>query len=119
MNKKGGGLSLSGITNKDKSDLKKSLPLEYDYVAVSFVQDEKDINEIKKILKNKDVKIIAKIERNEAIKNIDKITKAADGLLVARGDLGVEMVLSSFQRHKNYSLEKRYHLTKLLLLQRK
>ena len=51
VNKKGGGLSLSGITQKDKSDLKKSLALEYDYVAVSFVQDEKDINDIRKIVK--------------------------------------------------------------------
>ena len=46
VNKKGGGLSLSGITQKDKSDLKKSLLLEYDYVAVSFVKDDKDINDM-------------------------------------------------------------------------
>ena len=59
---------------KDKSDLKKSLSLEYDYVAVSFVKDDKDINDIRKIIRHKDIKIIAKIERNEAIKNIDKIT---------------------------------------------
>ena len=91
LNKKGGGLSLSGITSKDKSDIKKSLSYEYDYIAVSFVKDDKDILEIKNILKNKDVKVIAKIERNEALKNIDKITKASDGLLVARGDLGVEI----------------------------
>ena len=82
---------MSGITQKDKSDLKKSLTLEYDYVAVSFVKDENDINDIRKIVKNKDIKIIAKIERNEAIKKIDRITKSADGLLVARGDLGVEI----------------------------
>ena len=47
VNKKGGGLSLSGITQKDKSDLKKLL-LEYDYVAVSFVKDDKDINDSRK-----------------------------------------------------------------------
>ena len=116
VNKKGGGLSLSGITNKDKSDLKKSLALEYDYVAVSFVKDEKDINEIKKILKNKDVKIIAKIERNEAIKNIDKITRAADGLLVARGDLGVEIGIEQLPATQKLLIRKAISFDKIVIV---
>ena len=116
LNKKGGGLSLSGLTNKDRTDLKKSLLYEYDYVAVSFVKDEKDINEIKKIVKNKDVKIIAKIERNEAVKNIDKITRSADGLLVARGDLGVEIGIEQLPATQKLLIRKAISFDKIVIV---
>ena len=116
LNKKGGGLSLSGITAKDKSDLKKSLSYEYDYIAVSFVKDEKDILVIKNIIKNKDVKVIAKIERNEAIKNIDKITKASDGLLVARGDLGVEIGIEQLPAAQRFLIRKAISFDKLAIV---
>ena len=116
VNKKGGGLSLSGITQKDKTDLKKSLSLEYDYVAVSFVQDESDINNIRKIVKKKDIKIIAKIERNEAIKKIDKITKAADGLLVARGDLGVEIGIEQLPATQKLLIRKAISFDKIVIV---
>ena len=75
LNKKGGGWSLSGITAKDKSDLKKSLSYEYDYIAVTFVKDEKDITVIKNIIKKKEGKVIAKIERNEEKKKKEKKKK--------------------------------------------
>tara|TARA_Y100000992_G_scaffold142207_1_gene94378 strand:- start:3035 stop:4474 length:1440 start_codon:yes stop_codon:yes gene_type:complete len=116
LNKKGGGLSLSGITAKDKSDLKKSLSYEYDYIAVSFVKDEKDILEIKNIIKNKDIKVIAKIERNEALKNIDKITKASDGLLVARGDLGVEIGIEQLPAAQRFLIRKAISFDKLAIV---
>ena len=116
LNKKGGGLSLSGITAKDRSDLKKSLSYEYDYIAVSFVKDEKDITVIKNIIKNKDVKVIAKIERNEAIKNIDKITKASDGLLVARGDLGVEIGIEQLPAAQRFLIRKAISFDKLAIV---
>lgn len=116
LNKKGGGLSLSGITAKDKSDLKKSLSYEYDYIAVSFVKDEKDILEIKHIIKNKDIKVIAKIERNEALKNIDKITKASDGLLVARGDLGVEIGIEQLPAAQRFLIRKAISFDKLAIV---
>ena len=116
VNKKGGGLSLSGITQKDKNDLKKSLALEYDYVAVSFVKDETDINNIRKIVKKKDIKIIAKIERNEAIKKIDKITKAADGLLVARGDLGVEIGIEQLPATQKLLIRKAISFDKIVIV---
>ena len=116
LNKKGGGLSLSGITAKDKSDLKKSLRYEYDYIAVSFVKDEKDILAIKNIIKNKDIKVIAKIERNEAIKNIDKITKVSDGLLVARGDLGVEIGIEQLPAAQRFLIRKAISFDKLAIV---
>ena len=116
LNKKGGGLSLSGITSKDKTDLRKSLSFEYDYLAVSFVKDEKDIQEIKKIIKNKDIRIISKIERNEALKNIDKITKESDGLLVARGDLGVEIGIEQLPAAQKFLIRKAISFDKLVIV---
>ena len=116
LNKKGGGLSLSGITAKDKSDLRNSLSYEYDYIAVSFVKDEKDILAIKNIIKNKDIRVIAKIERNEALKNIDKITKASDGLLVARGDLGVEIGIEQLPAAQRFLIRKAISFDKLAIV---
>jgi len=91
LNKKGGGLSLKGLTAKDQSDLKQAIKYDIDYVAVSFVRDKNDLLDIKKIIKNKKIGIIAKIERSEALENIDSILDHSDGILIARGDLGVEL----------------------------
>ncbi len=80
------------ITAKDKKDLKFGIKQGVDYVALSFVKDDKDIKQLRKLIpKSRPIKIIAKIERAEAVKNYDKILKAVDGIMVARGDLGVEL----------------------------
>lgn len=82
------------ITEKDRADLIFGLKHEVDYVALSFVKSEKDIMELRKLIdknKQKEVQIIAKIERHEAIENLKAIANAADGLMVARGDLGIEI----------------------------
>lgn len=91
LNKKGGGLSVKGLTNKDISDLKKAIKLDIDYVAVSFVKNKDDLIAVKKITDKKKIGLIAKIERNEALENIDSILDHSDGILIARGDLGVEI----------------------------
>jgi len=91
LNKKGGGLSLKGLTKKDIADLKKAIKLDIDYIAVSFVRDKNDLIAVKKITDKKNIGLIAKIERNEALANIDSILDHSDGILVARGDLGVEL----------------------------
>lgn len=62
-----------------------------DYLAASFVQRARDITQVRDLLKNRDIEVIAKIETREAVKNLDELIKAADGVMVARGDLGVEM----------------------------
>lgn len=85
------------ITETDRKDIEFALNLGIDYVAVSFVKNSGEINKLKKFLKSRDhsdVKVIAKIENREAVQNIDHIIEAADGLMVARGDLGVELPLS-------------------------
>ena len=83
-------LKTSPLTLKDKSDLKFILKNQIDWVALSFVQKLSDVLEVKKIIKNKK-SIISKIEKPSAIKQLDEIIKASDGIMVARGDLGVEL----------------------------
>ena len=61
-----------------------------DWVALSFVQQEDDVLKLKKII-NKKALVMAKIEKPSAVKNLDSIIKASDGIMIARGDLGVEM----------------------------
>ena len=78
------------MTNKDKADLQKALEMNVDWVALSFVQQAEDIIKLKKIVDGKAM-IMAKIEKPSAVKNIDEIIKVADGIMIARGDLGVEM----------------------------
>jgi len=83
-------LPISSLTSKDESDLNKALEMGVDWIALSFVQTHKDIEELRKLVGNK-VSIMAKIEKPSAVKNVDKIIDASDGLMIARGDLGVEL----------------------------
>ena len=83
-------LPIDSMTNKDRADLQKALEMNVDWVALSFVQQAEDIIKLKKIVDGKAM-IMAKIEKPSAVKNIDEIIKVADGIMIARGDLGVEM----------------------------
>ena len=85
-------LSVSAITKKDIEDIKFGKKLDVDIIAVSFVRDPNDIKKVKE-LADKNIKIIAKIELKNAVKNLDSIIDEADGVMVARGDLGVQMEL--------------------------
>ena len=116
VNKKGGGLSLRGLTDKDLSNLKQVLSLDVDYIAVSFVKDEKDIMKVRKILKKKNIGIIAKIERAEALKKIDQIAKVSDGILVARGDLGVEIGIEQLPAVQDEIIRKSISLDKIVIV---
>merc|ERR1711991_415177 len=78
------------LTEKDVRDLKFCLDLSLDYIALSFVQKAKDINDLKKYV-GKQTGIMAKFEKPMAIKNMDEILQHCDAAMVARGDLGVEM----------------------------
>ena len=83
-------LPLSSITTKDKMDLQKALDMGVDWIALSFVQTKDDILELRKIV-NKKAMIMAKIEKPTALKNLESILKVSDGVMIARGDLGVEL----------------------------
>lgn len=86
-------ISLPSMTEKDHRDLKFLLSTPVNWIALSFVRKAEDIEEVKDILLQNDhpAKVIAKIEKPEAVKNIKKIIKASNGIMIARGDLGVEM----------------------------
>ncbi|MEW6088745.1 MAG: pyruvate kinase [bacterium] len=86
-------VNLPAITQKDRDDIRFGLENKVDFIALSFVREAKDIRQLKKLIGNKagKVKIIAKIEDQEGVKNIDEIIEVSDGIMVARGDLGVEI----------------------------
>ncbi|NQT84245.1 pyruvate kinase [bacterium] len=90
-------LGLRALTVKDRRDLRFGLENDVDFVALSFVRTASDVKKLRKIIAaaGKDIPIIAKIERREALDNLESVAKEADGLMVARGDLGVETDLES------------------------
>ncbi|MCA1798865.1 MAG: pyruvate kinase [Xanthomonadaceae bacterium] len=93
INRQGGGLSAGALTEKDRADIKTAAMLGCDYVAVSFPRTAADIEEARTLLNEAGSKagIVAKIERAVAVVNIEEITRAADVVMIARGDLGVEI----------------------------
>ncbi len=93
INRQGGGLSAKALTDKDKSDIIIAAEIEADYLAVSFPRSAEDIHEARALLRAAGGHggIIAKIERAEAVENIEEIIEASDAIMVARGDLGVEI----------------------------
>ncbi|MCP5100190.1 MAG: pyruvate kinase [Chloroflexi bacterium] len=93
VNAPGTELPISSITEKDVVDLALVCKLELDYVALSFVRTAEDIHELRGLMADKGIQIpiIAKIEKSEAIEHLEEIRDVADGIMVARGDLGIEV----------------------------
>jgi pyruvate kinase len=93
INLKGGGLSAPALTDVDRENIKLAAELDIDFLAVSFVRTGEDIEEARRLFEEAggNGQIVAKIERSEAVEDIDSIIAAADVIMVARGDLGVEM----------------------------
>ena len=87
-------IHLPALTEKDISDLEFAVKNDFDYIAASFVRRAADVQAVREVLDSfggQDVKIISKIENQEGVDNIDEILEASDGIMVARGDLGVEI----------------------------
>lgn len=93
VNVPGGELSFPYLSEQDISDLEFGCELGVDFIAASFTRNAQDVNDIRALLNKhgSTAKIIAKIESTQGIKNIDEIIEAADGIMVARGDMGVEL----------------------------
>jgi len=103
LNSPTASISLSPLTPKDIADLKFGLKNHVDFVALSFVRKASDINDLKELItaQKNHAKVIAKIERHEAMNNLEAIVKATDGIMVARGDLGVEIPLEQVPLAQN------------------
>jgi pyruvate kinase len=108
INLPGTTLSVPALTDKDKVDLEFGLSIGVDYVALSFVRSPKDIDDIKALINahGKATPVIAKIEKHEAIEHIDAILEKTDGIMVARGDLGVEVPLEEVPLHQKMLVNK-------------
>ncbi|OGI51986.1 MAG: pyruvate kinase [Candidatus Muproteobacteria bacterium RIFCSPHIGHO2_12_FULL_60_33] len=93
INRQGGGLSAAALTDKDREDIKSAVKIQADYLAISFPRSAADVEEARKLFHAAGGKggIIAKIERAEAVQNIEEIIKASDVIMIARGDLAVEI----------------------------
>jgi pyruvate kinase len=105
-------LDYKSITDKDKADIKFGVEHKIDYLAQSFVQNKNDILQIRDILKQQkySCKIIAKIENRDGLKNLDQILDNSDGVMIARGDLGVSIPIYEVPaRQKQIILKCRKH----------
>ena len=93
INAPGADLKMPFISEQDKKDILFGIEQDYDYIALSFVRTAKDVEAVRAIIdfNNSKMKIIAKIESTQGVENMEEILAAADGLMVARGDMGVEL----------------------------
>ncbi|MEG0593784.1 MAG: pyruvate kinase [Christensenella sp.] len=118
VNVPGFTVSLPYISEKDREDIIFGVENDIDFIAASFTRSEQDILDIKKILderKCKSIKIIAKIENAEGVKNIDDILRVADGIMVARGDMGVEIPLEDVPVLQKQLIRKAYSAGKIVI----
>ncbi len=117
INRQGGGLSAGALTDKDRADIVAAADLKVDYLAVSFARDANDMNEARELLRKAGGHglLIAKIERAEAIKNLAEVVKASDGVMVARGDLGVEMGFAELAGLQKLIIQEARHQNRLVI----
>ncbi len=117
VNVPGVELSMPYISEKDRSDIIFAVEQGYDFIAASFVRTAKDVKDIRKILDahNSKVKIIAKIENLQGVENIDEIIKAADGIMIARGDMGVEIPYEEVPVIQKMIIKKVYNSSKQVI----
>src|SRR4051812_25210660 len=108
INLPGVAVSVPALSEKDIEDLRFALRLSVDFIALSFVRDAKDVEDVRRIMDEEGVRlpVIAKIEKPQAIENLDEVIAAFDGFMVARGDLGVECPLEDVPFLQKRTIEK-------------
>ncbi len=112
-------LKMPGITEKDRQDIKFWVEQSMDFIAMSFVRNKKNVQELRDYLKElwgEQIKIISKIENQEGIENIDEIIEASDGIMVARGDLGIEVPIEKLPTYQSDMVEKTLAAGKFTIL---
>jgi pyruvate kinase len=117
INRQGGGLSAGALTEKDREDIRVAASLQVDYLAVSFARDAADMKEARALLRQAGghALLVAKIERAEAIKNLPEVVRASDGVMVARGDLGVEMGFAELAGLQKLIIHEARHQNRLVI----
>ena len=117
INRQGGGLSAGALTDKDRQDIEIAAALKVDYLAVSFPRDGADMNEARSLLRGAGghALLVAKIERAEAIKNLAEVVRASDAVMVARGDLGVEMGFAELAGLQKQIMQEARHQNRVVI----
>ena len=117
INRQGGGLSADALTYKDRADISAAAAMQVDYIAVSFPRCAEDILEARQLLEvaGSQAAIIAKIERAEGLANHEEIIKASDAIMVARGDLGVEIGDANLPPAQKLLIRKAQELNKVVI----
>ena len=111
-------LSMPYISEQDKSDILFGAEMGFDFIAASFVRCAEDIEDVRAILSTADAKsirVIAKIENAESVKNIDEMLRVADGIMVARGDMGVEIAFEELPGIQKKLIHKAYNAGKVVV----
>ncbi len=123
INRLGGGLTAEALTSKDKQDMQFALNLDVDYIAISFPRNAADVVSARQLIhqfagdqKNNFTGIIAKIERAEAVAAINEIIEASDGVMVARGDLAVEIGDAEVPMVQKEIIRRARHLNKPVII---
>lgn len=111
-------LSMPYMSEKDRDDILFGIEQDVDFIAASFVRTADDVMEVKKLLEKnggKSIKIISKIENAEGVENIDEIIKVSDGIMVARGDMGVEIAMQELPSIQKKLIKKTYLAGKVVI----
>lgn len=111
-------LTMPYVSDRDRSDIIFGCEMGFDFIAASFVTSDEDILEIRRILAEhggEDIRIIAKIENQEGVDHIDDILRVSDGIMVARGDMGVEIPFEEIPRIQKMLIEKGYNAGKQVI----
>lgn len=119
VNVPGCDTGLPFMTDQDLRDIEFAIEKDFDFIALSFVQSARDIYTVRDILKRKyreDIKIIAKIENVEAVENIDEIIAASDSIMIARGDLGIELPVNKVPIIQKRLIKKSYSSAKPVIV---
>lgn len=106
INLPGNIVNLPALTEKDRNDILFGIQQGVDFIAASFIRKSSDVQEIRRLLGDSGIKIISKIENQEGLDNFDAILKESDGIMVARGDLGVEIPIEEVLRAQKMMIKK-------------